>query len=78
MLYLIQLEGQDFNWKGENNMEVLDMNELELKEQAIREFVNLQRLKTAIDREKEIAYQEKILRARLQAFGIPTDELELK
>ena len=54
------------------------MNELELKEQAIREFVNLQRLKTAIDREKEIAYQEKILRARLQAFGIPTDELELK
>lgn len=59
-------------------MEVLDVNELELKEQAIREFVNLQRLKTATDREKEIAYQEKILRARLQAFGIPTEELELK
>jgi len=59
-------------------MEESGMNELELKEQAIREFVNLQRLKTAIDREKEIAYQEKILRARQQAFGIPTDELELK
>lgn len=59
-------------------MEESGVNELELKEQAIREFVNLQRLKTATDREKEIAYQEKILRARLQAFGIPTEVLELK
>lgn len=28
-------------------MEVLDINELELKEQAIKEFVNLQRVKAA-------------------------------
>lgn len=59
-------------------MEELSMNELELREQVIKEFVNLQRVKNATDREKEIAYQEKILRARLQAFGIPTEDLELK
>ena len=54
------------------------MNESELKEQAIKEFVNLQRLKVADDMNKELAYQEKILRARLQALGIPTEELEMK
>ncbi len=55
-----------------------DMNELELKEQAIKEFVNLQRLKTATDRDKELEYQEKVLKARLQALGIPTEDLEIK
>lgn len=59
-------------------MEVLDVNELELKEQAIKEFVNLQRVKTAENKDKEIAYQEKVLKVRLQALGIPTEDLELK
>ena len=59
-------------------MEALDMNELELKEQAIKEFVNLQRLKAAENRDKETEYQERILRARLQALGIPTEDLELR
>lgn len=59
-------------------MEESGVNELELKEQAIKEFVNLQRLKAATDKEKEIAYQEKILKTRLQALGIPTEDLELK
>ena len=59
-------------------MEALDMNELELKEQAIKEFVNLQRLKAAENRDKEIEYQERILRARLQALGIPTEDLEIR
>ncbi|MCX4298881.1 MAG: hypothetical protein OSJ73_17920 [Lachnospiraceae bacterium] len=56
----------------------MEMNELELKEQAIKEFVNLQRLKAADNKEKELEYQEKILRARLQALGIPTEDLEIK
>lgn len=56
----------------------MEMNELELKEQAIKEFVNLQRLKVAEDRDKELEYQEKILKARLQALGIPTEDLEIK
>lgn len=58
-------------------MEALDVNELELKEQAIKEFVNLQRLKAAENKDKEIEYQEKVLKARLQALGIPTEDLEL-
>ena len=59
-------------------MEVSDTNELELKEQAIKEFVNLQRLKVAENKDKEIEYQEKVLKARLQALGIPTEDLEMK
>ncbi|MCD8379613.1 MAG: hypothetical protein LUC95_04650 [Lachnospiraceae bacterium] len=57
-------------------MEVTGMTEKELKDQTIREYVNLQRLKNAEDRDKELAYQEKILKARLQSLGIPTEELE--
>ena len=55
-----------------------EMNEKELKDQVIKEFVNLQRVKSAKDRDAEIAYQEKILRARMQSLGIPTDDLEIK
>ena len=44
----------------------------------IKEFVNLQRVKSAKDRDAEIAYQEKILRTRMQSLGIPTDDLEIK
>ena len=54
------------------------MNEKELKDQVIKEFVNLQRVKTATDREAEIAYQEKVLRARMQSLGISTEDLEIK
>lgn len=56
---------------------MLDMNELELKDQAIKEFVNLQRVKSAPDRDTEIEYQEKVLKPRLQALGIPTEDLEI-
>lgn len=55
-----------------------EMNEKELKDQVIKEFVNLQRIKTAKDREEEIAYQEKVLKARMQSLGIATEDLELK
>lgn len=54
------------------------MNEIEMKDQAIREFVNLQRIKVSEDMAAEIAYQEKILKARMQALGISTEDLELK
>lgn len=32
----------------------------------------------AENKDKEIEYQEKILKVRLQALGIPTEDLELK
>ena len=54
------------------------MNEKELKDQVIKEFVNLQRVKTAPNRDAEIEYQEKILKARMQSLGIPTEDLEIK
>lgn len=55
-----------------------EMNEKELKDQVIKEFVNLQRVKIAEDRDSEIAYQEKVLKARMQSLGIATEELEMK
>ncbi|MCC8068114.1 MAG: hypothetical protein LIO94_13600 [Clostridiales bacterium] len=58
-------------------MEDTGMTEKELKDQTIREYVNLQRLKNADDRDKELEYQEKILKARLQSLGVPTEDLEL-
>ncbi len=41
-------------------------------------FLSTQRLKSAIDKDKEIEYQKKILKTRLQALGIPTEDLEIK
>ncbi len=54
-----------------------EMNEKELKDQVIKEFVNLQRVKSAEDRDAEIAYQENVLKARMQSLGISTENLEL-
>ncbi len=54
------------------------MNETELKDQVIKEFVNLQRIKAAQDKNAEIEYQESVLKVRMQTLGIPTDDLEIK
>lgn len=54
-----------------------EMNEKELKDQVIKEFVNLQRIKTAENREAEIEYQENVLKARMQSLGIATENLEM-
>ena len=40
-----------------------EMTEKELKDQTIREYVNIQRIKYASDKEKELEYQEKVLKA---------------
>lgn len=54
------------------------MNEQELKDQIIIEFVNIQRWKNAKDKDAEIEYQEKVLKTRMQTLGIPTEDLEIK
>lgn len=54
------------------------MDETELKDQVIKEFVNLRRIKAAQDKMLEIKYQENVLKVRMQALGIPTDDLEIK
>lgn len=55
-----------------------EMNENELRDQVIKEFVNLQRVKTAADRDAEIAYQENVLKTRMRFLGIATENLELR
>ena len=54
------------------------MSENALKDQVVQEFVNLQRIKSAQDRETEIAYQDAVLRVRMQMLGIPADRLEIQ
>lgn len=52
------------------------MNEQEMKKAAIEKYANIQRIKQY--GEKEIEYQEKILKAELAMLGISTEDLELK
>ena len=40
-------------------------------------YTSLQRIKTAPDREKEIEYQIKAAKAKLEASGIVTDDLDI-
>lgn len=51
------------------------------KEQAtllIDYYSNLQRLKTAVDRDKELDYQLKLAKAKLEALGIVTENLKIE
>ena len=69
-------EWQDLNRK-ENTMEVREMT---VKEQAtilMDKFIDLQRIKAAADREKEISYQLKTTKAKLEALGIVTEDLNI-
>ena len=49
------------------------------KEQAtalMDKYVDLQRIKTAADRDSEIEYQIRTTRAKLEALGIVTEDLD--
>lgn len=43
----------------------------------IDSYTSLQRIKKADDTEKELDYQLKILKAKLESFGIVTTDLDL-
>lgn len=43
----------------------------------IDSYTSLQRIKKAVDTEKELDYQLKILKAKLESFGIVTTDLDL-
>ena len=43
----------------------------------IDSYTNLQRIKASSDREREIEYQLAALKAKLEAFGIVTEKLDL-
>ena len=57
-------------------MEADELNEKELKDMRLKEYSDLQRIKKAEDRDAEIAYQEKFLKAQLQSLGVHTEDLD--
>lgn len=59
-------------------MEVLEMTEKEQATILMDKFIDLQRIKTAQDREKEIEYQLKTTKAKLEALGVVTTELTME
>lgn len=54
------------------------MNEKEMVRELIDEFTNLQRIKNADNPEREVEYQLKIVKAKLESCGIVTSDLEIK
>ncbi len=58
-------------------MEVMEMTEKEQIAILIDQFADLQRIKTAGDREKEIDYQIRTTKAKLEAMGVVTEDLKI-
>ena len=54
------------------------MNEKEMINNLIDTYTNLQRIKKSDNAEKELEYQLRILKAKLESFGIITSELDIK
>ena len=58
----------------------MEMNVMTDKEQAtmlIDSYANLQRIKSAQDKDKEIEYQIKMTKAKLEALGIVAENLDI-
>lgn len=58
-------------------MEVLEMTEKEQATNLMDKFIDLQRIKAAGDKDKEIDYQLKTTKAKLEVLGIVTENLEI-
>jgi hypothetical protein len=58
-------------------MEVLEMTEKEQAMLLIEEYTKLQRIKAAKDRDKEIQYQLKVTKAKLEVLGIASEDLDI-
>ncbi len=59
-------------------MEGREMTEKEQATILMDKFIDLQRIKAADDREKEIQYQLKTTKAKLEALGIVTEDLTIE
>ncbi len=55
-----------------------DMTEKEQATLLIDEYTKLQRIKSAENKEKEIEYQLKTTRAKLEALGIVAENLDIE
>lgn len=52
--------------------------EKEMISNLIDKYTDLQRIKNATDLEKEVDYQLKVTKAKLESFGIITSDLDMK
>jgi hypothetical protein len=57
---------------------MVDMNEKEMIDKLIDKYTDLQRIKQSANPEKEVEYQLRVAKAKLESFGIITSELEIK
>ena len=58
-------------------METEEMTEKEQATTLIDKYIELQRIKTAEDREKEIDYQIRTTKAKLETLGVMTEALDI-
>ena len=58
-------------------MEALEMTEKEQIAILIDQYTDLQRIKAAENKEKEVEYQIKTTKAKLEAMGIVTEDLNI-
>lgn len=52
------------------------MTEAEQKATLIDQYVNLQRIKVARDKDEEVSYQIKATRAKLESMGVNVENLD--
>lgn len=57
---------------------MVDMNEKEMIDKLIDKYTDLQRIKQSDNPEKEVEYQLRVAKAKLESFGIITSDLEIK
>lgn len=57
--------------------EVEAMSDKELQEKLIQQYTDLQRILSAPDMKKEAEYQLKTVKAKLEAFGTVTEDLDI-
>jgi len=58
--------------------EVDVMTEKEQMTMLIDNYTNLQRIRSAADKDKEVDYQIKATKAKLEALGVVTEELDIR
>ena len=59
-------------------MEAEEMTEKEQATNLIDKYIDLQRIKSAQDRDEEIEYQLRTTKAKLETLGIVTENLDIK
>lgn len=56
---------------------MVDMNEKEMIDKLIDKYTDLQRIEKSDNPQKEVQYQLRVTKAKLESFGIITSDLEI-